>query len=332
MLRTSSLVWLLTISFFALPLCAEEPYAKPEEIKNAALVYWQAFAVMPQLSESEGKLLHEIEQGEKPVAEGGILLTNSESALHLVKSIKPSTPCRWEIIVDGPATLLPHLSKARILARLLLLEARFKAEEDPKAAIAPLTSALLLGRNIDDGVLIQLLVGEAIEAQTLDVAEPLLEKLDAKSAAQLRQAFSQLPPRASLDKAILSEREVFGEWLEPLFMGEPAAALQKLRQMGTGNDLGEMVRLTAMLSLPKEERQAAFNQFISQYDKIAAACRLPADESVEAMKKIEEEIKDSPNTLIQMLMPALSKANEHHRKTVERYARFQESLDKAAGE
>ena len=332
MFRITALVWLLPLSLLTHPLCGQEPYAQPDKIDNAALVYWQAFAVLPEFSDEEAALLSRREQGEPLPAEASVLLKKSESALQVIRPLGPNTPCRWEIIVDGPATLLPHLSKARQLARLLILEARSKAESDPPAAIAPLTAALLLGRNVDEGVLIQLLVGEAIEGQVLDVAEPLLEKLDPVSAAQLGKSFGKLPPRAQMDEAIRYEREVFGEWLEPIFTGDPAAALLKLRAMGTGNDLGEMVRLTAMLSQSKEERQKAFDQFLAQYDKMAAACRLPREESAQALKKIEEEIKASPNTLISMLMPALGKAEERHWQTVERYTRFQDSLEKAAAD
>jgi hypothetical protein len=32
----------------------------------------------------------------------------------------PDTPCRWELIQNGTSTLLPHLSKARMLVRLLM--------------------------------------------------------------------------------------------------------------------------------------------------------------------------------------------------------------------
>ena len=98
-------------------LCGEEPFTSPAKVTNAALVYWQAFALLPELSQEDTQLLGQIEKGAKPLDEAGSLLARSGLALHLTRCVKPHTPCRWELVEDGPVTLLPHLSKARLLAR-----------------------------------------------------------------------------------------------------------------------------------------------------------------------------------------------------------------------
>lgn len=309
-------------------LFAEEPFASPAKVTNAALVYWQAFALLPELSDGDTKLLSHLEKDEQPLNKAEPLLAGSRLALGLIRHVKPDTPCRWELIEDGPSTLLPHLSKARLLARLLILKARIDAKSGDRAmALDQLSQALLLARNVDDGVLVQMLVGDSIESLAVDAAQELLPTLDRRSRDRLSEAIVNLPPRATFGKAIMYERDVFAEWLRPIVSDDNEEAREKLKPMGAINDSADMA---AILAETREQRTQWFNELLAAYGDIVKASRLPLPNANQEFIRLEQSFSESPNPLIRLFMPASSRARERHMQIDARLAELQTALQDAA--
>jgi len=309
-------------------LCAEEPFTSPSKVTNAALVYWQAFALLPELSEDDTELLIQLENDTKPLEKAETLLARSRLALNFTRHVKQDTPCRWELIEEGPSTLLPHLSKARLLARLLVLQAKVDAEaRNDAAAVDHLTRALLIARNVDEGVLVQMLVGDAIESLVMDAAEMRLATLDGLSLEQFADALSNLPPRTKFSQAMRYERDVFAEWMRPIMTGDIEEARKKLKQLGVGSNSGDLVTI---LSGTKKNRMHRFEEFLAAYGKIIDASKLPLAKAEQEFKRLEASFEESANPLVRLLMPAVGRANERHLEIDSRFAKFEIAVRKAA--
>jgi tRNA A-37 threonylcarbamoyl transferase component Bud32 len=288
---------------------------------NAALVYWQAFALLPELSDEESKLLTDLEKGAKPGDEARSLLTRSKTALSLISQIQPDMPCRWELVEDGVNTVLPHLSKARMLARLLVLQAGADAESGKtQAAVDHLTQAFLVARNVDDGVLVQMIVGDSIESRAADAALALLPKLDSSSRERFAAALAKLPPRTTFTQAVRNERDIFGR-------GAGKLMSDALEQLGTEKD-SPAVR--AVLAGTEEKQAILVEELLAEYDKVIEASTLPLPEADKELARLEEEVQDSSNPLIQLMMPALVGTNQKHAIVDARIAELKTKLGVAA--
>ena len=118
---------------------------------NAALLYWRAFAVLPKLDEKQDKTLVDVWCYLKPVEDSlGPIVKMSAPALRELHRGAQQPRCVWGTpIGDGMSTLIPHGQKARELARLAVVRARWNfAHGKPAEGVDDLTDALTLARNI----------------------------------------------------------------------------------------------------------------------------------------------------------------------------------------
>ena len=121
---------------------------------NPALLYFQAYQNMPQLSESDSKHLfdswtggaspNQIDDHARDLLKQ---FDNSFKGLRRARFAKP--PCDWGYdLSDGPEALLPGLAPAKRLAQAARLRAMAALDEnDFEAALDDLQSAFVLGRN-----------------------------------------------------------------------------------------------------------------------------------------------------------------------------------------
>src|SRR5215212_180508 len=107
----------------------------PPVSDNAALQYWQAFAMLPALDAKQEKLL---ENWSEAPLDGAVskLLDQSHPSLMFLHRAAKLKRCDWGFDYrDGISMLLPHLTKARVLSRLAGLDARraFEAHQGDRA-------------------------------------------------------------------------------------------------------------------------------------------------------------------------------------------------------
>src|SRR4051812_21406514 len=87
---------------------------------NPALLYWQAAAVLPKLSDDQAAKIRDMARGTIP-AEASTLdaLETSSAETVLRKAAVSPAACDWGLLrEDGPFMLMPHLSKIRELANI----------------------------------------------------------------------------------------------------------------------------------------------------------------------------------------------------------------------
>jgi hypothetical protein len=181
---------------------------------NAALQYWLAFSQLPDLNDEQEQLLEHWDTA-----------ALDDTALHLLEASRTSLMylhrgaalplCNWGLDYrDGPKLLLPHLAKARTLARLAALHGRHEFEEGrAESGLADAIAMLALARHVErDPIMVSLLVGYSIESAGIDLVAPHLT--DSKLfLPDFSREIEALPPAATVRQTILTEKEFMAKWL-----------------------------------------------------------------------------------------------------------------------
>jgi hypothetical protein len=197
-----------------LPVCpaaAQAPDARIDPASNAALKYWQAFALLPVVDKDQEKLL--AQWNKIPLDAAALKLIEasrgSREFLHRGARLRG---CDWSLdYEDGVFVRLPYLPKARTLAVLTALHARHEFEQGHRqAGWDDVTALLALGRHLEmEALFIQRWVGRAIESIAIDAAAPYLPELKPVLPATVLADLDALPAGATLQQVVLKEKQVF---------------------------------------------------------------------------------------------------------------------------
>ena len=272
----------------------EPPKPNPLEL-NAALVYWQAFALMPELSEAEWKICDDVD-GDRPVdEEAKKIVLKSGEALQSMHRASKLDQVAWGIAWEsGPHALLPHISKARELNRVAILRAHVRFEEGkPKEAVADLLAAMRMGRQVArDGVItvIPLLVDYSIEAMCISALAKHLPQLDAEMRAELKKGLALLPRSRTLTDAMQDEKDVFVSWL----MAEVQKPDPKAKVLALINEANlKKEEVEAFKKLDESELLPAVKRMGEYYDRMREWAKLPPQEIQPREEKLFQEVKQN---------------------------------------
>jgi len=167
---------------------------------GAAKVYDEAFKVMPELTEADEDLLKACATVDldTPVRR---IVARSEKALELMHRAAALKECTWGTnLEDEPGAYLPHLEKARQMAWLACLRARwlFKKKRDHEA-FDDLAAVLVMGRRVErESLLIGLLVRLALERDAVGVAAANLVDRNREALKAFATRLDALPPPTHL--------------------------------------------------------------------------------------------------------------------------------------
>jgi hypothetical protein len=197
------------------PASAQAPDARPDLAANAALQYWQAFALMPATDKDQEKRLAEWNKVPLDGAALKLIAASGESRLYLHRGAKLPR-CDWGLDYDdGMGLLLPHLARARDLARLAALHARHEFEQGHwEAGADDATAILALARHVgSEPTMLCILVRYLIEATAIDVVAPYLPELRSLSP-RIVASYEALPAGATFEQAYLTmEKRYSVQWL-----------------------------------------------------------------------------------------------------------------------
>ena len=202
---------------------------------NAALFYWQAFAVMPTLTDDERKAFEAAvkDPRSKVTPELEPVVSRFKSSLKEMHRGTKVADCDWQLdYSEGPHLMLPHLQKARELARAAILRARLRfATGEVDAAIDDVMATLIMGRHCGrDPIAIGVLVNIAIEKVAIDVLAEHLPLLSPKQMDLVTSGLSKAPAMASIAECMKMEGETFCDWIEKTMNAED----QKLKDPMAG--------------------------------------------------------------------------------------------------
>jgi hypothetical protein len=290
---------------------AAAPAASPGEeaalANNAALTYWRAFALMPKLDDDQQAAIRKSLDNLGPVDKTLIpVIESSEPALKELHRGAKLPACVWGTAFDeGPNAMMPHLSKARELARLACLRAHLRFERgQPAGAIDDVTAVMALGRHVgSEGLLMSLLVDYVVEYQAIWLAAAYLSALQPNALNTLSRNLDDLPALKTIHQAIVTEKEVFLEWAIRE-LAEEGGKERYLRLFGNSDD----PTVTAIKGLSRTQLRKSLIDLRAFYDKLADIVLLPPEKTkpAEAALIADPGLKGPVADLARMLAPGAS--------------------------
>lgn len=291
----------LCVALLGSPVLADEA----PKTGNAALRYWQAFSFLPS-----GPALDKLEEIDPASKEGEELSQSLKSSLETFHRGAQFNQCDWGLDYElGYELALPHLSKARALARSAMFESkRARAMQDTPRSWALIGDTLTLSRHLQtDPLIINDLVSVAIQHLALTEAARHATTDSPEQLKALVKRMDAAPPQAQL-KAYIETEKKFGLDVLRRTQGNPAA-LQELvngAKQPTSQPANAPVDPGLQLAIKGAEEA---------YDRLSACMALPPAERAAAIDKVLADTSkkgDMASIFIQTLLPALKSWQSAH--------------------
>jgi len=310
--------------------CAGDEAASTE---NAALFYWRAFAVMPEMSKQDDETVAHAYVGAPIDEKMAGLAKDWEPALALLYRGAAASKCDWGVDYEseGLYAMLPHLANARQLARGACFHARYlMASGDAAGAARDLSAAVALGRHAANGgneCIINTLVGLAIDQIVISSASMYLTDRDIAPALQgtIRTA-ADSQVKDLVRKTILSEKSACLGWLR--------AQVEKHAADGT---LAEFVKdkVLSEAGVPQYADPYTLLRMIDeaadQFDQAASIVDLPQDKFEAEYELLKQQIAASGNPITNGVFDALDKMRYQVEKVATEWAMLEAAVAYAGG-
>jgi len=306
---------ILTITIATLLLT---PKLRAEDFKyppiNPALLYWQAVAQLPQLTEDQANELRAMATGKDPfdAARAAKLPLDDGSMRSLRRAATSTAPCDWGLTIeDGPAMVMPHVSKMHQVASLAIVKAEsLFAQGKVPEGIDWLVTAHRMARHAGVGdILISHLVQNAIEANAIRAAARHCLGWDAETRHAYAATLRKLPPLHTAQDALHGER-AFIDWAERQFNagGKSNAKIQAMITSLTSEKAAERENIEAQF-VPAE-MTATLTDWRSLQGRLEAAFGKPWEEGQAEIKTLTDEAVHSPHLLLRIAFPSTTGAFE----------------------
>ncbi len=293
---------------------------------NPALLYWQAFAVLPDYN-SQGYLFTNEWRGRALDDQFTTLIQSYDVRFKLLEqAAAQKTACDWGYdLSQGPELLLPGLAKVKHFAQASRLRMRWHLENGrPEAARDELLATLALARQTArGGVLIGTLVQIAAENILLSGVAENWFRFTPETLKQVLDGLDSAPARGTVAESIPVERTSFRDWLARKVEGfqtssaSEAEALEKTRAvLHSFMDQGESPE-GANAATPDSILESAGNttagllrqlkEMDALYDEADGLMKAPYAQFLPGIKAFNEKIAHHPNQLVRVFFPAFEK-------------------------
>lgn len=355
-----SLFWVcgvLSLCLIGAPLSAQE--SSPRDW-NAAVNYWQAFGLMPEWNEEEKKLNESLPADFSESLPAGVkeLTERSGAALAALELATRVEKCDWQLdISQGLMLMLPHVQKARELARQSDLRARYRfSQGDSAGGVDDIRASLRLSRAIGkDQILISMLVQVAIERGAMNVAAAYLPQLSETERKQLLDVCQQSRAGTALVDSLRMEKKVFGGWFKAEFekatagkgaeesAGEFLKSLWALAVLPPGPETN--ATMEALSKVNVEMARKAIEEYLADCDEMIRIGELDFAQRRVELAKFEQELEKAKEELQKtvgdkkglgrqlslLLLPSISAISETEEAWIARGKLFQVALKGAGG-
>jgi hypothetical protein len=232
--------------------------------------------------------------------------------------------CEWGLNEeDGPGILMPHLSKARHLARMVAYGFQ-RLAEDGKAndGVDDLAAGFSFSRHVAaDGIVISFLVHVAIDAILAERSAFFLPQLDKVHLKHLAEALDRLPPQSvTTADVIRNEKRIFGDWMRVHLIAD-------IEKKGAGEALKALgVEMPALAAMTKEDVVAQLDEMGRFYDQMADLHKLPMSEFEKKAPELEASVlKAGP--LTRMCLPVLTRVRTMEAGMQVRFRMYRAAID-----
>lgn len=312
MKRAIWMVTLIVLLFSAGRAYCAEPEQRSDLGHNAALIYWQAFNEMKDMSQEQDHVFDQWIIADRKGVESGLtkdqldnLFSRLERAVSLMRKAAAIVPCDWGVDYnEGPSVQLPHLALARQLGRAAAFCAQRSWQKgDPKAAAEDLRACVILARHAgNDGR--DTVIGELVQIAIEGIAQKAAAALmtDRTAADLLADALGNLTkgsPANLSENGMRTERNLFMPWLRRNLADSTAEA--RKRFIGELGDEAKSDVAQRLINAQPDELRNWLEQLDKLYVEWAAAMRLPYAEHLVKAKELVSEM----NPLETVVMPSL---------------------------
>ena len=270
---------------------------------NPALLYWQAAAQLPKLSDQQETELRDMASGKQPADSAkieGFGFGRAEKFLR--RAAASPAPCDWGLVLeDGPAMAMPHLSKIREMANIAVAQGDALLREGKTAeGLDTLLMAHRMARHAGvGGTLISYLVQVAIETTALQAAARHCLGWDEATRHGYAVKLQALPPLRSLQEGYHGEL-LLADWIDGLAQLGEAERFEKARAVlwmaegdskSPADQKAESEKLrTALESGKAEQGVEAYRGF---HKRAEAAMGKPWKEGNGELMAIDDEVQRS---------------------------------------
>ena len=291
---------------------AQQPVPSNPLNTNAALSYWTAFALLPPIDDQLRKRIASCTSGDAPVDEElRELVKESGNSLNYLHRGAQVEPCGWGIAYEyGPYAYLPHLGKARELALLALLRARIRFESGQvDEAMDDTIAAIQLSRDAgqkDEIVLLNVVVGIAIETEAIKMIAQSLHLLDSSQREQFARRLGQIEPKLDMAVALEGEKNVFAGWM--VRETERGGSRDRILDL-VSEDVDERI-IKRVRDASQEELKKWALELSAFYDTCNGFMPLPPEEVDTRFGEFVAELgeEENANPLAELFLPALGGA------------------------
>ncbi len=293
---------------------------------NPALIYWQAFAVMPDRSGQDHLFTNEW-RGRPLDAAFNAQVATYDNAFKLVRqAARQTAPCEWGYdLLQGPELLLPGWPKAKQLALVARQRMRWHLDNGrPDDARDDLLAAFVLGRHVSkDGILISALVQIAIENLLVSGIAENWFRLGPETSRQVMDGITAAPARGTMARCVPTERLSFKDWLARKIKGFQTGSRDEAEALGKTRDLLRSVLHDgeapegARPSSPEDILQASggttagvlkkLEEMDALYDEASELMTMSYDRYLPAIKTFNEKITKHPDLLVHEFFQAFEK-------------------------
>jgi hypothetical protein len=280
---------------------------------NAALEYWKIWETM------DSELVDLVFDAEE--AKGS---EEGSSALDALLQLQPEIQslirasemplCDWQIDYSaGFETVLPHLGKVRVSAKLLNADARRLIDEDEIEAASVRAVAIfgIASHVNEDNFLIGSLVSMVVADLGCTLVDEILDTGKSTPAdrdmmlAALNQ-FERVDPFYVAD-AIALEREIAVDWIKREFTGEDAREVSELIEYVTGNDA--LSENHPFVDYSDEDLVRDLDKLSAAYDALLGVWN--ADDVLDQFDAIHDRVRAGEfGELAKVLLPALGSVRQ----------------------
>ena len=282
---------------------------------NPALLYWQAWAQIPELSESDrGFLFTNDWRGKVLTTRIGDLLSRYDNLFKLVgRAGKAQVPCVWGYdMSDGPEVLLPGLAKAKSVAEVARLRVAWHLQQSNQAAARDeWLAAFKLGRNLaTDRILISALVQISIETICLNTIVDNFPRFQKETLSELVAGIETSPPRGTIADCIPTERDSMYGWLRLKIADLTAESKSNEQALEKAKLLLQLIVSTPDQPKPEWGNQVLaaaggsmegltryLDQLMPLYQELDHILRLPSPDALDQIKGFNQRIEKHPNLI-----------------------------------
>lgn len=287
----------------------------PAPVPNPALLYWQAIALLPDIGNTQIKLINEVLDGKLPPDDARVetlLGSTRKSLARFARAAAIPDPCVWGTTFDeGPLAPMPHLPKLQLLCRLALVNAaaHFAAGRQVDA-LQWITHVHHAARHLAaDPLLTTVIVQHGIVQQAIRLtARHALSLSSIVREAHLKTLAALAPPRTV--REALQGEHLLSEWMLHMVLGiEHAPGSEKAlldmaqsvlqSQADKQSSPGSAAAKQTLSSLEEWKRNAG--EVRDMQAALAATSEQPWPAFEAAMQKIRTDFASAPPTLLAML-------------------------------